>query len=56
MMKTKTKERNIEIYYKYKLMLQKNIKQYDALEVLSKEYKLGVETIKHIVSHIKGAM
>lgn len=54
-MKRETKERNIEIYYKYKLMLQRNIKQYDALEILSKEYKLGVESIKHIVSHMKGA-
>ena len=53
-MKLETKERNIEIYYKYKLMLQRKIKQYDALEVLSKEYKLGVESIKHIVSHLKG--
>lgn len=54
-MKPETRNRNIEIYYKYKLMLQRNIRQYDAFEILGKDYKLGIDSIKKIVSNIKGA-
>jgi len=54
-MTAKTRERNIEIYYKYKLMMQKKTKQYDALETIAKEYNLSIDTIRTIVSRMKGA-
>lgn len=55
-MKKKTNRRNIEIYNKYKLMMSRNIRQYDVLEILGKEYNKSIETIKYIISHINKAM
>lgn len=54
--KVSTKERNIEIYWLYKMMRDKKIKQYDAFYELSNKYNLKIDTIKFIVSRRKIAI
>ena len=51
-----TKDRNIEIYWLYKMMRSKNVKQYDAFYELSNKYNLKIDTIKFIVSRRKIAI